>query len=327
MIGLRLTVPVELVDRVVTYLAEAPGVAHVARLQGACVQPPGDLVLCDVVRESANEVIESLQDMGVHRQGSITVEAIDVAISDAAATAEAAAPGHGEDALVWEEVEAQARTGARLTVSFLAFMTIAAVIASVGILLDSPILIVGAMVVGPEYGPVAALCVAAARRRTRPVAGAAGSLGAGLALAALAALAATAAFRLFGLAPDGYDLSDRQLTAFISHPDGMAAVVAVLAGVAGMLSLTEGRAGALVGVLVSVTTIPAVANVGVATAYAEWTEVKGAALQLAVNLAGLLLAGVMTLLIQSRLTARRPGGMGGRSEGIQTPGTESGSNP
>ena len=84
----------------------------------------------------------------------------------------------------------------------------------------------------------------------------------------------------------------------------MAAVVAVLAGIVGMLSLTEARSGVLIGVLVSVTTIPAVANVGVATAYGEWGEVSGAALQLGINLVGLVLAGIATLGVQARLTVR-----------------------
>ena len=38
-------------------------------------------------------------------------------------------------------------------------------IAAVGIVLDKPILIVGAMVVGPEFGPLAGLCVAMVRRQ------------------------------------------------------------------------------------------------------------------------------------------------------------------
>ena len=38
----------------------------------------------------------------------------------------------------------------------------------------------------------------------------------------------------------------------------------------GVLSLTTAKSGALVGVLISVTTIPAAANIGVAAAYAEW---------------------------------------------------------
>jgi uncharacterized hydrophobic protein (TIGR00271 family) len=308
-IHLRLVVSSEEIDHITRELAAMPGVAHVARVDDASITPRGHLVFCDVAREAANEVIEWLQDRGIHHTGAIVVNALDAVISDAAADADRRAPGHGGDALIWEEVEARAREDADLTLSFLVFITVAAMIAGVGILLDAPILIVGAMVVGPEYGPLAALCVAFARRRHRPAIAAARTLLVGLAAAALATLVATVMFRVTGLAPERYEIGERQLTAFISRPDGMAAVVAILAGIVGMLSLTEARGGSLIGVLVSVTTIPAVANVGLATAYRKWSEVGGAALQLTVNLFGLCLAGVATLVIQARATtvARRRG--------------------
>jgi uncharacterized hydrophobic protein (TIGR00271 family) len=173
--------------------------------------------------------------------------------------------------------------------------------------LEGSALIIGAMVVGPDYGPVAAVCVGLVRRRADKARAAATAATVGLLVAAAGALVATALFRLTGIAPDAYDIGDRQLTAFIAHPDAMAAVVAVLAGIVGMLALTQGRSGVLVGVLVSVTTIPALANVGVAAAYAAWNEVGGAALQLAINLAGVIVSGVVTLAVQSRLTTRRAG--------------------
>jgi uncharacterized hydrophobic protein (TIGR00271 family) len=306
-VHLRLIVAAERAAAVVERLRATPGVAHVVHLSAMSVSPDGAVVLCDVAREAANDVIEWLQEQGVHHHGAITVLAMEAVISDAAAAAEAHAPGHPTDALIWEELESRARSEATLTVSFLVFMAIASVIAGVGILLDAPILIVGAMVVGPEYGPLAALCVGLVRGRLEPARHAATTLVAGLAFAAAAALAGTVLFRATGIAPDAYDLSERQLTAFISHPDGMAAVVALLAGVVGMLSLTEGRSGALVGVLVSVTTIPAVANVGVATAYREWNEVGGAALQLLLNVVALVVAGVVTLATQDRFAAHARG--------------------
>jgi uncharacterized hydrophobic protein (TIGR00271 family) len=305
MLHLRLTVAAELALPVVEGLRRTPGVAHVAHLPGVSATPPGDVVLCDVVREAANDVIEWLQEQGVHHSGAITVEALEAVVSDAAAEAEAAAPGEGSDALIWEELEARAREDRRLTVSFLVFIAIAAIIAGVGILVDSPILIVGAMVVGPEYAPVSALCVNAARRRWAGVSGATMTLVVGLLVAAAAALVATLLLRATGLAPERYDVSGDELTAFISRPDGMAAVVAVLAGIVGMLSLTEARSGALVGVLVSVTTIPAVGNIGVATAYGAWSELGGAFLQLVINVVGLVVAGIVTLSVQSRLTTLR----------------------
>jgi uncharacterized hydrophobic protein (TIGR00271 family) len=303
---LRLIVPAESIDVVVELLASTPGVVHLVRGAGSATLPHGEVVSCDVARESANEIIERLQDHGVHRAGAIVVEAVELVVSDAAAAAEASSPGEGGDALVWEQLEARTRDEATLTVSFLVFMSIAATIAAIGILLDSPILVIGAMVVGPDYGPLAALCVALVRRRGRHAVVATRTLVGGVLCAALAAFVATLLFRVTSIAPDEYDIGDRQLTAFIARPDALGAVVAVLAGVVGMLSLTEGRSGALIGVLVSVTTIPAVGNVGAAAAYGSWADVGGAATQLGVNVAGLVVAGVVTLQVQARATTARP---------------------
>jgi uncharacterized protein DUF389 len=54
-----------------------------------------------------------------------------------------------------------------------------------------------------------------------------------------------------------------------------------------------------------VTTIPAAANVGVAAAYRDWSEMRGAATQLAVNLTCIVVAVVTTLSIQRRVYRRR----------------------
>jgi uncharacterized hydrophobic protein (TIGR00271 family) len=92
----------------------------------------------------------------------------------------------------------------------------------------------------------------------------------------------------------------RPLTEFISNPDFFSFFVAYLAGTAGVLSLTSAKSGALIGVLISVTTIPAIANIGVATAYADWAELGGAAAQLGVNLVALVLGGLARLTAQRR---------------------------
>ena len=118
------------------------------------------------------------------------------------------------------------------------------------------------------------------------------------------ASAVIAVLRLGSVAPEVY-VTDRILTSFVSKPDAFAVVVAVLAGVVGMLSLTEGRSGALIGVLVSVTTIPAIGNFGAAAAYGQWHDAGGAALQLIVNVTSLVVAGSMTLLVQARQTTHR----------------------
>ena len=63
--------------------------------------------MCDVAREDASVVIDELKQLGIHHDGSITLEQIDSAISDAADRAEKHARGAPADAVVWEEVEAR----------------------------------------------------------------------------------------------------------------------------------------------------------------------------------------------------------------------------
>ncbi len=135
-------------------------------LERAARKPQGDVILCDVAREDASVVVSDLRELDVDTEGSIAIENIDSAISAVAAAAERSRP-RGTRATRWSgrrSSRAPPRTSSS-TASSSAFMVIACVIASVGIFLDSPILIVGAMIVGPEFGPLAGLCVALVQRR------------------------------------------------------------------------------------------------------------------------------------------------------------------
>lgn len=131
------------------------------------------------------------------------------------------------------------------------------------------------------------------------------ALAVGFPLAIVATAVMTWLLRWAGPAPETVEATDRPATYFISHPDTFSVLVAVLAGVAGVLSLTTAKSGALIGVLISVTTIPAAANVGVASAYADWAEFRGALAQLGINLISIVVAGVATLLLQRAGFARR----------------------
>ena len=57
--------------------------------------------------------------------------------------------------------------------------------------------------------------------------------------------------------------------------------------------------------LISVTTIPAAANIGVAAALGNWADWRGAMAQLSINLVGIVVAGVLTLRLERRLYERR----------------------
>ena len=263
------------------------------------------MILCDVAREDASVIISDLRELDVPRDGSIAIEEIDSEISDAADRAEKAAYGAAGDAVVWEEVEARTSENTELNANFLMFMVLACLIASVGVILDEPILIIGAMVVGPEFGPIAGLCVAVVQRRRDVFKRSLLALAVGFPLGITAAFLFTLICKETGLIDAGFSASEHPNTDFISHPDAFSFIVASFAGTAGVLSLTSSKSGALIGVLISVTTIPAAANVGVAAAYTHDDEWLGAMAQLGLNLTAIFLAGISTLFIQRRLYLRR----------------------
>jgi uncharacterized hydrophobic protein (TIGR00271 family) len=304
-VHLRLVVPAETAAEVLRALDRSPAVINIVRVPGSSIKPEGDLILCDVAREEVSVVVDKLCKLGLDRDGSIAIEPVESTISAEAHRAVLAAVGSPADAVIWEEVEARTSESAELSFSFLAFMVLAMLIAAVGILTDSQILIIGAMVVGPEFGPLAGLCVALVGRRVELALRSATALAIGFPLGIAITFLAVLVLRAAGPAPDAIAAHERPATFFIAHPSTFSVLVAIFAGVAGMLSLTTAKSGALLGVLISVTTIPAAANIGVAAGYADWSELRGALAQLGLNLACIVLAGVATLTAQRLLFARR----------------------
>jgi uncharacterized hydrophobic protein (TIGR00271 family) len=263
------------------------------------------VILADVAREDASVVISDLRELAIHEDGSISLDEIDTQISKHAERAVERAKGAPADAVVWEEVEARTNESVELSATFLAFMVIAALLAAVGVYQDSAILIVGAMVVGPEFGPLAGFCVAAVHKRRELALRSGLALALGFPLAIAVVYVASLLFKSTGLFADDFTQDDHGFANIISEPDFFSFFVAACAGAAGMLSLSTAKSGALIGVLISVTTIPAAANIGLAAAYQDGASWRGSMLQLAINLGSIILAGSAVLYLQRLLYIRR----------------------
>ncbi|MFO7589676.1 MAG: DUF389 domain-containing protein [Acidimicrobiia bacterium] len=303
MLQVRVVSPTHLTDQVITHLRGEHGATNITVHAGAALEPSGDLVVVDIARERGNAVVEDLVALELDRLGSISVLTLEASTSLGARHAEDAAIGHELDAILWEALEENSRSDAGGSVTFAALMVLAALIACVGVLLDSPVLIIGAMIVGPEYGPITSLSVALYRRRPYALAAAA-TLAWGLAAAVATSALATVVFRAVGEVPDGYQPSERFFTAFVTTPNVFSVVVALAAGVAGTIALAQGRQAALAGVLVSVATIPAAAALGVDIVFASWSDAGGAAAQLGLNVAAIIAASICTLAVHDRTWRR-----------------------
>ncbi|GAA5018690.1 DUF389 domain-containing protein [Terrabacter aeriphilus] len=306
MLRLTVTIPAELTDRVTEVLADSTAVSTLSVIRGAALRPVGDVVHADVAREGANVLVDRLRDLGVHREGTLQIEPVTTWVSRRGFEADEETPGSSSDAVVWAQVAQRSYDDSELNWTFLSFMSLATLIAGIAIVLDSQILVIGAMVLGPEFGAVAALGVALVRRRTLLLAVAARALLVGFGVAiAVTAVAGLAARALGWVTID--DISGpRPATAFIYTPDKWSFIVAVLAAAAGVLSLTSAKVGGLSGVFISVTTVPAAGNVALGLAFGAWDEVRGSGLQLVVNLVGMALAGWLTLALQRAVWSRVP---------------------
>ncbi|MFI5666767.1 DUF389 domain-containing protein [Streptomyces sp. NPDC051704] len=318
MLHLRLITPADRTKAVISAIESTVGTTHLVVLPGTALEPPGDVVLCDVAREAGDELLNELRGLGIEEDGSIAVENIDLSLSRRADAAEEEAPGEAADAVLWEQLTEATHEESTLTITYVAFMILATMIAACGVVLDNAILIVGAMAVGPEFGPLAGVCTGVVQRRPRLALRSLGALLTGFALAIFATTVFSLGMDAIGQFHAQMLEQPRPNTGFIWRPDPLSFVVSLLAGMAGVLSLTSAKSGALVGVAISVTTVPAGANAAVALSYGDFAQMWGSAEQLLINLCGIMLAGVLTLYGQKALWRTQRGRW---SRGPKTPKT------
>jgi uncharacterized hydrophobic protein (TIGR00271 family) len=295
---LRIVAAGQETERVVALLAAEPGVSNLMVLRGAARRPEGDAIQCDVRSSAADSVLTRLKTACGHDVGPVAIEVVDAVIGERPDPAAKFGLVQRDIAPVWDVVDARIRTEAVYAPSFYILLAIAGLIGAVAILINSQILLVGAMVVGPEYNAIMGVALGLDRRDARPVARGLLALVAGFLAAIILTLAFGLAIRGSGETPSAFSAGVRPVSSLISSPDVFSVVVAVLAGIVGVVSLTESRAGALIGVFISVTTIPAAANIGLSVAYGDWGRAQGSTFQLLLNVVVLIVVGALVMRLQ-----------------------------
>jgi uncharacterized hydrophobic protein (TIGR00271 family) len=314
---LRIVAQPDLTARIVALLTAEPGVSNLVVLPGAGRRPEGDAVQCDVASSAANSVLTQLRAVrgdgldGDDGARPVAVQVVDAVIGERPARAAKLRIVDRDVAPVWDVVEARIRGGAVYPPSFYVLLALAGLIGSVGILTNSDILIVGAMVVGPEYNAIIGVALGLDRGEGLAVARGVSALVAGFLAAVVLTLLFGAVIRWSGETPMAFSRGVRPVADLISSPDLFSVVVAVLAGIVGVVSLTEARTSALIGVFISVTTIPAAASIGLSIAYTDASRALGSAYQLLLNVVVLIVAGAAIMRLQRVIWQARPRARGG----------------
>jgi uncharacterized hydrophobic protein (TIGR00271 family) len=320
----RVSCPAELTGRCEQILQAVPSLTSMSRFPGASIDPPGDVFEAQVERDAVNDVVGALTELGVPARGTIQILQPGSWVSQRALDAEQQSPD--ADNVVWPQVIEQAYEQSKITPIFLAFMTMATLLAAIAVITDSPILVVGAMVLGPEFMAVISLGLALVRRRPGLLRQAARTLVIGFAFSITVTVGFVALARATGLATLADIEAPRPGVAFIYTPNAWSLIVAVIAAAAGVLALTSSQSTGIIGVFISVTTIPAAGNVAVGIVFARWNEVLGSTWQLGINVTGMAIAGWATLAIRqwnsqrtSRALALRSPRQLWRRQGVQRP--------
>ncbi len=305
MVHLRIIAPRAEADVAIALLKRADTVTALVVYRDAALDPVGDVVSCDVADEEASFIVGDLRQMGISECGIIDVEHLEASVSTRGLEATRLARGNPADAVVWHAVGERIAQQGFLSWGLVALFTLAGAIASVAVLIDSAPIVVGAMAVSPDFGPIAAFSVGVVRARRDIALGGFAALTVGFTAAIIAGFAISVLLILTGIAPDDFNRAGNTLAQTIAAPDGYSVVVALCAGAAGMLSVTLGKSGALVGVAISITTIPAAADIGLSAAYGDWEAVKGSGFQLFLNIISLLISATLVLALMRAATVRR----------------------
>jgi uncharacterized hydrophobic protein (TIGR00341 family) len=251
-----------------------------------------------IPKAAVEPVLERLREAGIDERTYTVIVAAETVISrrfDALEEEYAEESEHGGDRISREELQAKADDLASGLRTYVLMTVISAVIATAGLLLDSPATVVGSMVIAPLIGPAMSAAIGTVvddegmfRRGVRMQV-------LGVAVAVAAATAFAFALRTLGLVPPGLDPLELAEVAERLAPNVLVLAVAIGAGVAGIVSLMTGVSATLVGVMIAVALIPPAAAVGIGVAFRIPRLVIGAGVIVAVNVLSINLAALVVL--------------------------------
>lgn len=241
-------------------------------------------------------VLESLRAAGLDDSSyTVVMEASTVVSRQFDQLEEEYAEEKDEDQIARDELVAAADSLAPSTRTYAIMTVVSALIATAGLLLDSPAVVVGSMVIAPLVGPAMAASVGTVVNDREMFARGVRLQIAGLLLAIGTAFGFAFAVRYINLVPPLTDVTAIPEVRERVAPDFLSLIIAIGAGTAGIISLTTGVSAALVGVMIAVALIPPAATVGIGLAWGQPMVSLSSAVLVLVNVLSINLAALVVL--------------------------------
>ncbi|SIR97547.1 TIGR00341 family protein [Natronorubrum thiooxidans] len=252
-----------------------------------------------VPTRAVEPVLDRLRQAGISEDASVVVIDAETVISEKFSTLRAQY-SHGGQTGSRTSRQVLRTKADELTPPFPIYavmLLISAVVATAGLLADSPAVVIGAMVIAPLLGPALAANVGIVTGDDRLKATGFSYQLAGVTMVIVASIALAALARLAGLEPAGVDIVVATELQERVAPNLFSLAVALGAGIAGILSLTRGFSEAIVGVMIAAALIPPSAAVGITVAWGMYGAATGAAVLVIVNVLSINLAALATLWV------------------------------
>ncbi len=299
--SIQIAVPPEIADEAVRRIQAMREVVGVARMRGASLDPPGDIVQFQATNDGVRNVFGALVDLRVHEHGSIETSQPKCLIT---ASGQRAVDLESNET-VWDEMASHLRQDTNLSVNYVALMALAGSVAACGLWADMLHIVIGAMVIAPAFEPLVRMPFGLITRL--PTVARSGVRSALAGYAALVAGAAIATLILGTIdAAAASDLRSREWVRYWSSFSPAGVLVSVFAAAAGAYVIAGLRSVLTTGVMIALALIPSMALVGMALAMGELPLIGDALMRWVVD-AGLVV-GVSALVFgvkQARLH-RRP---------------------
>ncbi|MFB6072870.1 MAG: TIGR00341 family protein [Halobacterium sp.] len=247
--------------------------------------------------EAVEDVLESLRAVGLSDDAYTVVLDAETVVSRRFEELQEryAETEENGDRIAREELVARAEDLAPSRRTYVVMTLVSTIIATAGLLLDSPATVVGSMVIAPLLGPAMSASVGTVvndedlfRRGVRLQV-------VGVLLSVLGAAAFALLVKETNVVPPGLDVLSLSEVRERLRPDFLSLAVALGAGVAGAFSLMSGVSSALVGVAIAVALIPPAASVGIGLAWNVPTLAVGSSVLVAVNVLSINLAALVVL--------------------------------
>lgn len=253
-----------------------------------------ELLQFPVAPDSVEPVLDALEDVGVDSE-SYTV----LLRAELAATEAADRPSEhveqGDERIGHDELRGRALGLNPSRTTYYAMSVLSAIVATAGLLLNSPAIVVGSMVIAPQVGSVLAGSVGIAIGDARIMRRGFIEQVVGLGLAIVAATLFGITLRQVGFVSPLLQISSIEQVGHRISPGFLSMMVGLCAGAAGALGLATALPVSLVGVMIAAALIPAAAAVGLGIAWSVPSVAVGAFVLLLGNITAINLTGFLVL--------------------------------